>query len=354
MKKLKNSAMLVVAALCGYLALMTPDWKQDLVAAMNPGYQSDYVGDGTGVAGWYWEGNSNGVETQSQIWRLTYPLFSVNWGIPERFYPPQWVDQANWDIVSTGDFSGDGSADVLWRHITTAQWKVWHIDGGTRVGQTNPANFDVAHEWSIVGSGDTDNDGDDDVIMYNATTQAIQIWEMQAHNVVNTHSLGTSTYTPVRVGDFNNDGDVDIMLQTGTILRIWELQANAFVQEIAYPQTGAGWDTQCAADFDGDGDSDILLGETTTKQEKWFEMQNYTRVSQKFGSSNTGFRFFGCGDFDGDGDADTQWQRESDDKNRIVLQANWGATKQTVYTNIFGGQIPTGEGYGFVYRGPGN
>jgi len=353
MKKLKNSAMLVVAVLCGYLALMTPDWKSDVVASMNPGYQADY--DGDHVAGWYWQGDFNGVETQNEIWQLTYPLYSDNWGVPTRTYPSVFPAQASWDIVANGDFSNDNSSDVLYRNNTTGDWKVWQIVNGVRTAQSNLV-FDAAHAFNVVGTGDTDGDGDDDVILYNPTTQHLWIWMANAATLSTQFDLGaiTAGFTPVRVGDFNGDGDADIMIQSGTSLRIWALQANAFVGEQPGFSTGAGYATLCAADFDGDGDSDVYLQETTSKVEKFAVVQNYARISQQIGSENSAFRFHACGDFDGDGDADVKWQRISDDQQRIVLQQNLGVTKQTVYSNIYGGQIPGGAGYGFAFRGSNN
>ena len=103
----------------------------------------------------------------------------------------------------------------------------------------------------------------------------------------------------------------------------------------------------CAGDFDNDNDDDIMLVNSSTTQEKWFVMEGFART-QVVGSTNSGFVFQGCGDYDGDGDADILWQRSSDDANRVILQQNYGASKQTVYTNIFGAAT------GFVYRGNSN
>jgi len=308
--------------------------------------QNDY--DNDGIAGWFWKGQSNGVETQNEIWQLTYPLYSENWGIPARTYPAVFPAQSDWEIMTTGDFNGDGDADVLWRHDTEATWKLWQIQDGVRVSQNPaPADFDIAHEWDVVGAGDTDKDGDDDVILKNNTTGEVLIWEIQGHAIVATHAVGTKIgYEVNRIGDFNGDGDMDLLLrETGEDnLVIWEIHNSAFVHERNLAQTGVDYNPVCSADFDGDGDDDIMLLNTTDNQEKWFEMDLYTR-SQHLGSANVGFQFLGCGDYDGDGDADVLWKRDSDDMNRIVLQQNWGVTKQTVYTNPYGGAN------GFVYRG---
>ena len=312
--------------------------------------KNDYNGDG--VAGWIWKGVSSGNETASQNWQLGYPLYSANWAVPNRFYHPNFVDQANWEIVTSGDFNKDGDADIVWRHNSTDAWKIWQMQDGLRAAQTNWSDtFDPTHAWTVVGAGDTDKDGDDDIILNNAATGAVMIWQMQNYVVAAVHNVGSKAgYTLNRIGDFNKDGDVDLLFrQNGAdALITWELQANAFVAERTLNSTGAGYNPVCAADFDNDGDDDIMLVNSgASKQEKWFVMENYTRT-QQVGGTNDGFVFLGCGDYDGDVDADSLWQRSSDEKNRAVLQQNWGTTKQTIYTNAFGGAT------GFVYKGNSN
>jgi len=321
----------------------------DASSHIHASIKNDYINNK--IAGWIWQGVSNGVETESQNWQLTFPLYSTNWAIPNRFYMPTFPDQANWDIVTTGDFNKDGDADILWRNKTTNDWKIWQVQNGTRVAQTSWADvFDPAHAWTVVGAGDTDKDGDDDVVLNNSATGEVMIWEIQNHAVIATHTVGTRVgYTLNRIGDFNKDGDVDLLLRQngGDALITWEIENNAFVAERALANTGTGYNPVCAADFDGDGDDDILLINSSTQVEKWFVMENFTRT-QAFGAANTGFTFLGCGDYDGDGDADTVWLRDADTMTRVVLQQNYGLTKQTVYTNPFGGAN------GFIYRGNSN
>ena len=311
--------------------------------------KNDYNHDG--IAGWIWQGVSGGNETQTQIWQLSLPLQSPNFTAPARSYPPTFADQANWEIVTSGDFNKDGDVDIVWRHKTTDDWKLWQMQDGLRAAQTNwPDTFDPTHVWTVIGAGDTDKDGDDDIILNNTSTGAVLIWEMQNYIVAASHSVGTkAAYTLNRIGDFNKDGDVDLLFRQngGDALITWELEANTFVAERTLNSTGAGYSPVCAGDFDEDGDDDIMLVNSSTNQEKWFVMENYTRT-QQFGGINDGFVLLGCGDYDGDGDTDSLWQRSSDDKNRAVLQQNWGATKQTVYTNAFG------AANGFVYRGNSN
>ncbi len=37
----------------------------------------------------------------------------------------------NWEIVGTGDFTGKGQTDILWRNKTTGHNRVWLMNGLT-------------------------------------------------------------------------------------------------------------------------------------------------------------------------------------------------------------------------------
>ena len=51
----------------------------------------------------------------------------------------------NWVIVETGDFDGDGEADLLWRDATTGAVAIWFMDG---VAVTSTANVGtVSSDW---------------------------------------------------------------------------------------------------------------------------------------------------------------------------------------------------------------
>jgi len=111
--------------------------------------KNDYNNDG--IAGWIWKGISNGNETLSQDWQLTFPLYSTNWGIPNRFYPPPFPDQANWDIATTGDFNKDGDADICGAQFHRAMESVANA-GRHTYAQNDLADFDLAHEWQVIGA----------------------------------------------------------------------------------------------------------------------------------------------------------------------------------------------------------
>jgi hypothetical protein len=66
------------------------------------------------------------------------------------------VPGANYEVVGTADFNGDGTPDILWQNVTTGEASIWYMNGTTRIGGgpiTN-ANSSTALQagssWQIV------------------------------------------------------------------------------------------------------------------------------------------------------------------------------------------------------------
>ena len=364
MKKLKNSAMLVVAALCGYLALMTPDWKKDMVAATNPGYLANFVsGTQTNIpagcttncgstekSGWLWRGTNSGDEGKLRIWEANWDSQNAAFVPRAVYFPANYTE--DYSIQTFGDYDGDGDADIFWRNNVTPNglWKSHIMEGGLRTGQQDAGLwFDAPHAYVTAGSGDTDADLDDDVIVYNPSTGTVEILVMNNFAATRTVVGTKAGYQVERVGDFDGDGDADLVLreQAGQAEVIWELNGNAFVQEIALPAMATGWASVCAADFDKDGDADIMVTRASDGAHKWYEMENNARVSQKFTGSSLAWTFLACVDVDADGDADTLWT-QADGTNRWVTYENF-VYESTIRTHFFGGSYN-----GYEFRGSGN
>ncbi len=70
----------------------------------------------------------------------------------------------DWKIAATGDFNGDGRADILWRHDggLVTDWLAT-ANGGFVANSTN-ASFNVPLNWHVAGVGDFNGDGRSDVL----------------------------------------------------------------------------------------------------------------------------------------------------------------------------------------------
>ena len=237
----------------------------------------------------------------------------------------------DWQIASTGDFNGDGRDDILWRNVDgrITDW-LGTASGGLADNAANAYNS-VATDWHVIGSGDFNGDGRDDILWRN-TDGRITNWLGTssggfADNVVNAYHGVPVDWRIAGIGDFNGDGRDDILWRNidGRITD-WLGTANGgFADNVAnaYSHGGTYWQVEAVGDFNGDGADDIL----------WTSLEGY--VTEWLGSSNgsfsdnranvllnvsTDWQVTQVGDFNGDGRDDILWRN---DDGRI---SNWLGT----------------------------
>jgi hypothetical protein len=174
-------------------------------------------------------GDFDGNGTTDILWRYygsgTYQGWNVIWymdgttvigqGLPNVVY------DTNWRIDGTGDFNGDGKADILWRSYSTDAYQgwniVWYMNGAEILGQGFP-NAITDTEWKLDGIGDFDGNGSTDILWRNYGSGAYQgwniIWYMDGMTITGQGFPNRITDTNWRAdgtGDFDNDGKADII-----------------------------------------------------------------------------------------------------------------------------------------------
>jgi hypothetical protein len=234
-----------------------------------------------------------------------------------------------WNIVDdTGDFNGDGKADILWQ-TTTSQVAIWEMNGTqiASAGFTTLGSSTVGAPagWTILGAADFNGDGKSDILWQTGNGGAA-IWEMNGAQIVAAnYTLQGSTivgapgpdWHVIGSGDFNGDGDSDLLWRTdGGALAIWEMNGTQ-IKTADYIRQGAAqvkapgpdWHIITTADFDGDGNSD-LLWQTNAGQIAIWEMNGTQIEAAGFVpyQAPPGWRLEGAGDVNGDGKADLLWQ----------------------------------------------
>jgi hypothetical protein len=231
----------------------------------------DFNGDG--VSDVLWESNAGNVRD----W-----LGQANGGFSGNVANLNVTMTSDWHVVGTGDFNGDGLTDVLWRNEGGMVREWLGQSNGAFTG--NVANFSVTvpTDWKIVGTGDFNGDGYSD-ILWRGSDGTVRDWLGTANgsftgNTANLNTLVSNDWHVVGTGDFNGDGHDDILWRAsdGTV-REWLGQDNgAFAGNVANLNTTVptDWHVVSIADFNGDGIDDLLWESTGGSVREWLGQSN--------------------------------------------------------------------------------
>jgi uncharacterized membrane protein len=136
--------------------LANGQWAGSVDLGSHPGnYQIAGVGDffGNGIDDVLWTSvNSNGT-VATDIWELGSNGQWIN-SVSPGSHP------AGYQVVGIGDFTGNGTSDILWQNTTTGDVDEWLINNGQWAGSidlgTHPGNFQIAGIGDFTGSGTSD------------------------------------------------------------------------------------------------------------------------------------------------------------------------------------------------------
>jgi hypothetical protein len=95
----------------------------------------------------------------------------------------------DWIVAGTGNFNGDGFADILWRNTTIGQVAMWLMNG-TTPGGGGGSPGSVPTTWTIAETGDFNGDRKSD-ILWRDTSGNTAIWLMNGATILpSSASLG--------------------------------------------------------------------------------------------------------------------------------------------------------------------
>jgi hypothetical protein len=256
----------------------TPGWD----AAAWETFIADFSGDG--IADALLHGNIVGTAQYGQTVLLTFKPDGTHTS-RSGSQVPAWV--APWQVRGIGDFNGDGKADVLLHaeqpgHAENGRTTLHLFTDESYLTVPYPVapGFDAA-AYDVKGTGDFDGDGRADLLLNGKAGTAVHGHTVlylfdedgSARSVSYPAAPGFSEqlFAVRGIADFDGDGKSDLMIhgeQPGstdngkTYLFLFDEQAASY-REIAYPTT-PGWSAAVfralpIVDWNGDGRADLII-----------------------------------------------------------------------------------------------
>jgi hypothetical protein len=203
----------------------------------------DFNGDGFGDILWR---NTNG---DTSVWLMTGTATQVQVISATDF----GVVPASWSVAQTGDFNGDGTSDILW-HNTNGDTAIWLMTGnGTQVQVLSAADLGlVPQSWTIAGTGDFNGDGKADILWRNSNGDT-SIWLMAGTasqvQVSSAADLGLvpQSWTIAVTGDFDGDGKSDVLWRDASgNTAVWFINGTAVASSTSLGDVPTTWTVQSA------------------------------------------------------------------------------------------------------------
>ena len=144
-----------------------------------------------------------------------------------------------YELVGVGDFNGDGKDDVMLRN-------------------TMP---DTVGGETITGAGDV-------FVFLTDTRENVIAGNRPAEGIVYT-GCATDGWDVVGIGDFNGDGIDDVVISNGTDLAGWQVSNGQRTEDLWFGSLTDGWKFAGVGDFDADGTDDILLADPDNNLAAW-------------------------------------------------------------------------------------
>jgi Ca2+-binding RTX toxin-like protein len=250
-----------------------------------------------------WDADGNGGGASVVLATLTFSTPAL-----------QKIELGNTDtytVLGTGDFNNDGTSDVVWQNKTTGQMEIWYMANGHVVADDFYGNLSG---YNMLATGNFNGTGASDIVWQSKSSGQAEIWYMSQGKVVADINYGNlSGYNLLGSGDINHDGTSDIIWQNKASgqMEIWSMGNNGgLIADVSYGNLSA-YNLIGTTDLNHDGNTDLIWqNKTTGKVDVWFMGGGRVIADYDYGNMS-GFKFLAAGDLNHDGNNDLLWQNTS-------------------------------------------
>jgi RHS repeat-associated protein len=177
-----------------------------------------------------------------------------------------WINDANTTVIS-GDYNGDGKADVLLKNPVFTTTPVFLSNGDGTWSVSNNESLWINDANTTVISGDYNGDGKTDVLLKNSVFTTTPVFLSNGDGTWVVRNNGTlwinDANTTVISGDYNGDGKTDVLLKnpvfTTTPVFLSKGDGTWSVSNNESLWINDANTTVISGDYNGDGKTDVLL-----------------------------------------------------------------------------------------------
>ncbi|MBF0565214.1 MAG: S8 family serine peptidase [Nitrospirae bacterium] len=154
-----------------------------------------------------------------------------------------------WQLAGVGDFDGDGVDDLLWRNSTTGEIYVLELSasGVSVVKAAGFAGVEADLTWRTAGTCDFDGDGKRDILWRNLSTGEFKVWLMNGTNRTAEVHIGTVSDLNLQVagvGNYRGNGKCAIVarsLFSKELSMLYINESGISSADIVQSQVDANW-----------------------------------------------------------------------------------------------------------------
>jgi len=241
----------------------------------------------------------------------------------------------SWHVAGAGDFNGDGRDDLIWRN-DNGSFTSWlgQPSGGFVSNDANAWNA-VPTSWHVAGTGDFNGDGRDDIVWRN-DNGSFTDWLGQpsggfVSNDANAWNSVPTAWQVVGTGDFNGDGRDDLIWrnENGSFTEWLGQKSGGFTSNDAnaWNDVPTSWQVVGTGDFNGDGRDDVIWRNDNGSFTEWLGQASGGFVSNDANAwavLPASWKVAGTGDYNGDGRTDIAWRNDNGAFTDWLGQASGG------------------------------